>query len=438
MNMKKLLILLGIGALLFALPAWGEGDFELDEQRVYSGMGRSYLQGYAPTVKGDELTVILPVLSDRAQGTIEAEVVPHDMAHSPIKPQTFKKSVKRESFRFGKEKVSAYRVAFKLKLHGDRQNGEYPFSVVVTGKDEQGQLLSQTFELEAAITDGQAGHKPQPVIQSARIQDGYIQAGTQGILRLELKNQSDYRTAELLSAVISEAEGNLIPAEGDWVELGRLAAGEEKSVEVELLAPPKAEAGLHTLKIVLNYQDAQGAEGTLTQNFPVEVRKSVRLEHSDPSLPIKVTQGETPAFRMDLMNMGASVLSNVLLKFDLPGLSSGGSVLVGAINPGETRQANANFRVDQQALGPVQGGVTISYEDEYGQTHEQTLDLSTTIEQKKAAPVAVEEGQEEEQGEALKLAPEIALGIIAALAAALIVQGIVLRKKIRRLEEKNL
>ena len=53
MNMKKLLILLGIGALLFALPAWGEGDFELDEQRVYSGMGRSYLQGYAPTVKGD-------------------------------------------------------------------------------------------------------------------------------------------------------------------------------------------------------------------------------------------------------------------------------------------------------------------------------------------------------------------------------------------------
>ena len=60
MNMKKLLILLGIGALLFALPAWGEGDFELDEQRVYSGMGRSYLQGYAPTVKGNELTVILP------------------------------------------------------------------------------------------------------------------------------------------------------------------------------------------------------------------------------------------------------------------------------------------------------------------------------------------------------------------------------------------
>ena len=52
--------------------------------------------------------------------------------------------------------------------------------------------------------------------------------------------------------------------------------------------------------------------------------------------------------------------------------------------------------------------------------------------------MAVEEGQEEEQGEALKLAPEIALGIIAVMAAALIVQGTALRKKIRRLEEKNL
>lgn len=436
MNMKKLWLILCMGALLLTSSAWADADFVLDERRAYSGMNRSYLQGYVPTVKGDEMTVVLPLTSDSAHGSIQAKIVPKDMAHSPFKPQNFKISVKKKRFRFGKNRVYAYRAAFKLKLHPDRQNGEYPFSVVVTGRDKRGRALSQTFEMEAVIRDGQSGQAPQPTICSARVQGGCVEAGDRGVLQLEIENQSAYRAVERLSATVSEGENNLMTAESDRVDIGRMAVGEKRIVQIPLIAPEQAKAGIHSLKIVLSYRDAQGTEGSITQSFPIEVRRRVRLEHSDPVLPAKIAQGETPAFRIDLMNMGGCVLSNVLLKFDLPGLSSGGSVLAGSINPGETRQASANFRVDEAALGRVQGGVTISYEDEYGQLHEETLALSTEIVPKRAAPAALEADNEETP----KRTPNagIGWGVAAVLAVLTAAQGIILKRKIRRLEEKNL
>ena len=83
------------------------------------------------------------------------------------------------------------------------------------------------------------------------------------------------------------------------------------------------------------------------------------------------------------MNLGKSTIYNALLKFEIPGLASGGSVLVGTISPGESATGTTNFRVESAPLGEVSGTLTLSYEDEHGEQYEQEILLNTKLEQKK-------------------------------------------------------
>ena len=62
-------------APFFAAEAETAPAFTLDENAVLRGMDRSWMQGYAPSAAGDKWTMILPVKSAEAVGTVTAELV---------------------------------------------------------------------------------------------------------------------------------------------------------------------------------------------------------------------------------------------------------------------------------------------------------------------------------------------------------------------------
>jgi hypothetical protein len=132
----------------------------------------------------------------------------------------------------------------------------------------------------------------------------------------------------------------------------------------------------------MEYEDSGGQAISASDRIILPVRQPVRLEYEEPALPPRVTQGDTVPFSMNLMNLGKSAIYNALLKFEIPGLASGGSVLVGTIPPGQSQTGTTNFRVDAEGQGPVAGKLVLSYEDEYGEFYEKEIALSTTIEQK--------------------------------------------------------
>ena len=425
--MKKLWILL----LLLLLPAYALADepFTIDDGNLYKGMNRTYLQGYAPTVKNKSLTVILPLNSDVVAGEITALLTPQDIEYTPFKLQDFELQVAPKNYTFG--------VSYTLALHDDRANGEYPFTITMSGKDAKGDTYYQDFTLEAVITDGAYSPPPALQISGAKISGAYLVAGEEAILTLTVTNPSPYRAAEDVTISFNDSMGDIFPIGSNITRIGRIPVGGRHKVEIPLTVNAKAQSGAHAATCSVSYADLSANSTETSAQITLDVRQTVRFEHSDPFLPTRVTHGDIPSFSITLMNMGKSKLYNVLMTFDIEGLSSGGSVLVGTIDSGSSAYGSANFKVDTAVVGDVSGNVSITYEDEYGTVYEKILPLKTTVAEKVALS-AMANGTQEAADDALLLSAWIGWGVAALLLLALIAQSIRLTRKISRIEERDL
>ncbi len=417
----------------FALAA--EQPFAIDTVHTYTGMDRPWGQGYTPATSGNTMTIVLPLLSDVAQGDITATLAPKNSKSAPFKLQGLEKQFSQKEYTFKQDKASAYLVTFKLELYPSRLNGEYPLVITVSGLDGQGNNISQAFDLEAVVAGGREDTEaPQAEITAFEAGGKYLNAGETGELRLTVRNTSATRTMKNMTVRLLDASGDVLPLNVDTVRVGQLSAGESVECAIPVQVAQKAAAQLHPVEIAVNYTYAGGKAANSTVKYTVDIRQPVHLAYTEAVLPVRVTQGDVPSFSMTLMNMGKSTLSNVLLTFNVPGLSNGGSVLAGTILPGESKAASTNFRVDGGTLGEVSGTLTISYEDAYGEAHEIKLPLNTVIEEKVVQVYGSQEKKQDEKPYPLWI-PYTALGVLAFL---LILQRILLLRKIRILEERHL
>lgn len=435
--MRKLVFCICV--LILFVPCIGgqaaKQPFEIDTVHAYAGMDRPYGQGYTPDTSRDTMTIMLPLLSDAAQGDITAALAPKNPNNTPFKQQMLEKQFSPKEYRFASGTVSAYLVTFKLELYQNRLNGEYPLVITVSGHDVKGNEITQAFQLETVVTDGiEDTGIPQAEITAFQAGKEYLSAGENGEIRLQVRNTSGIRALKDLTVRLQDAAGDVLPLSVDTVRLGQLSAGEGAECVIPVAVAQKAAAQLHTLDIAVQYTYGGGKTANTSVKYTVDVRQPVHLAYTEAALPARVTQGDVPSFSMTLMNMGKSTISNALLTFSIPGLSNGGSVLAGTIAPGESKAASTNFRVDGSTLGEVSGTLVLSYDDAYGEAHNIELPLKTVIEKKAAQVYGLQENKEKDKQYPLWI-PYTACAVLALL---LILQRIWLMRKIRILEERHL
>ena len=135
-NRYRIAALLAALLLIPLFAAWAEDkpDFEIDPRQVLYGMNRSWLQGYTPSVSNNVLILVLPILSDRAEGAIQAELIMPDERVSPFKPQTMFVRVQRGD-------SGTWAVRLSLEMYADRRNGDYPCVLRLTGTGRAGEAL---------------------------------------------------------------------------------------------------------------------------------------------------------------------------------------------------------------------------------------------------------------------------------------------------------
>ena len=422
------LFLLCMGGMAEELP------FAIDTIHIYAGMDRPYGQGYTPVASGNTLTIVLPLVSDVALGDITATLTPTNPKSAPFQLEGLEKQFSRKEYKFNTSHVSAYLVTFKLEMYPLRFNGEYPLRIAVSGFDAQGNTIAQAFDLEALVVDGREdAQAPRVEVTAFDVQGDYLNAGEDGEILLGLRNTSDFRTMNNIAVKLADATGDVLPLGVDTVQVGRLLAGESTECIIPVTVAQKAAAQLHAVEVEIQYTYGSVKAVSSSAKYTVDVRQPVHLAYTEAMLPVRVTQGDVPSFSITLMNMGKSIISNALLTFHVPGLSNGGSVLAGNIAPGESKAASTNFRVDSGTLGEVSGTLTISYEDAYGETHTIDLPLKTVIEEKVVQVYGV---QEEKKTEKQPL--WIPYTVCAMLGILLILQRILLLRKIRTLEERHL
>lgn len=436
MNTKKLLLWLAV-LCLFTLPALAGQPFQVDQVNRYDRMSRPYGQGYEPSIADNTLVISLPLLSDKAQGQLRAQLVPADPARMPIKAdQSLEATALRRGIQVDGQETGLFRLSFRLALYKDRLNGEYPYSIQVKGQDASGQPLEQAFPFVLSVEDGVRNAEQSMLLADSLVAQQPLIVGEEGKLLVKLRNGSSTRMLERISVQLRDAAGEVLPQGSAQHSLPQLLPGESAEIAMPVTVLHKASAQPHSLTLDLSAALPGGEAVTSSQQFTLAVEQEPRLRLGQPQLAPKAMQGENLAFSLNVMNMGKGQLNNILMTFDLPGFSGGGSVLVGNLGPGESKLGNSNLRAGQQ-VGDMTGKLIIEYEDSYGRPYSTQLPISSTVVER---PQVSQEAQADQQEKTQATNPReyIAWGLSGLLLLVLIVHALWSRRRIRVLEEKNL
>ncbi|MDP2891602.1 MAG: hypothetical protein Q8O09_00495 [Bacillota bacterium] len=408
--MKKIIcfiivfLIIGSPATVFAETAQAEPEpsFSVDTRHAYDGMEKSYAEGYSPSIIDGNALVVLPLIVQNVTEPLDVAVGLGDPSSSPFAYKNYQKQFAKKSYSFDEGTIECYLVSFALPLVESRVNGNYAVTFSISGKAVDGRPVSAEFTLYVSVTDGKDPNTPEPertqapqpqpklMVESYSLDRDYLEAGGSAKLTVTVKNTSVTQKIKNVKLSFSEESGEILPSGTGAGYCKAIAKGGTYTWNVSLNAITGAQAKPHIASITMEYEDASAAALSATDRVIIQIRQPVRLEYEEPSLPSRVTQGDTPSFSMNLMNMGKSTLYNVLLKFDIPGLSNGGSVLVGTIVSGESKTGTTNFKIGKDILGDISGTLMLSYEDEYGEHYEKTLPLSTTIEKKAEVTTSAE------------------------------------------------
>ena len=408
--MRKLICIL-LAVLIFAAPIMA---VEVDQYAAVSGMGKSWYQGYAPTVKNNTMTIYLPIKTD-LNGPVTVSIALTD-------PNVYLLSAQPKSVTVS-EKDGIYPVKLTLSLQKDRRNGDYPAIITLKSGEK-----SETLPYIIRIRDGRGSHESlYPVISNVT---GNLDVGTNGSLELTISNPTS--TLSLTDGVltITDQSGEVLMTGSDRFPIPEVLPGEMISVSVPMTVLANAAIRVHTLNLKLSYQ-VLGSGETWEEAFTVPVTQAIRLEHGDVQLPPAIA-GELGNLTLPLMNLGKGELCNILVKLQTPAANVQ-SVLVGSIAPGETKQAQLTFTSFPDSVGSHSGTVTISCEDAYGNSFEKNMQVSLTVDA--PLPEVDETAPAVEKGSPGKL---LLILLCVLLIAGQVVQHFVLTGKIHKLEEDRL
>ena len=424
----KIAVLLTALLLIPIFPVYAEESpaFTIDQRRVLQGMNRSWLQGYEPKISSNVLSLVVPILSDQAEGTIQTELLIPDEEISPFKPQTM--SIKTQRAESG-----LYAVRLNLELYADRENGDYPCVIRITGQAKSGKILRTDIPYTLHIRDGA------PTRETLRMAITDIEAdlnvGEDGFIRFTLQNPCRTVTCEQPILHITDPAGDVIPREVDVQYPPDLAPGESVTVEYPVAVLAKASVARHSFKFDLTWM-ALGQTVNQAETYTLPVKQEIRLEQGGLKMASSVIAGDSVTLSLPLMNMGKADVINVLATVALPGITDRQSVLVGAIAPGETRQAQMTLTPDKRLSGDFAGTLTVEGTDNDGNPVSFSLPVHLNVE-KPPAPLAADESAEQKKEKPSLLVYSLGGGC-AFLLLLLLLQGSLLRKKIHRLEEDKL
>ena len=416
--------------VLFLVPIFHanaeESQFRIDEDRVLNGMNRSWMQGYEPSIAQNRLTLVLPILSEEASGYIQTEIIMADAALSPFKPQTM--SVKTQRSESG-----IYAVRLSLELYADRTNGDYACIIRITGKTKSGDALCMEIPYTVRIRDGHPSREVMRMQITDVVTD--LKVGEGGTVTATLTNPCKTVTFEQPVLRISDSSQEIIPQGVDVLYLDDLNPGESTTISFPVTVKPSAAVSHHILDFNLNwYSFVQNI--TQTESYTVPVTQEMRLENGGLKMADSVIAGDSLTITLPLMNMGRADLINVLATVSLPGVTDKQSVLVGTITPGETRNAQISLTPGKHAVGEFIGTITVEATDHDGNPTSFSLPLSLSVDAPVIATVA-DTNIAKEKEEPPYLTYGLA-GVCGLLLLICILQGIVLRRKIRKLEEDRL
>ncbi len=423
-SVRRVLILALMLLCILPAAAQGGGNLEgyiLDENYVMSHMDKSWLQGYEPTISDNRVRICLPITSQSSDGKLTATLILDDESVAPFRDEKRSTVVYRENGMFA--------VELKIKLSEGRINGDYTGIIRLEGENKNDQYMVTEYPIVIRIRDGKDS-LVQPQISQVQAE---LNVGENGNISAVLTNTSRYAEMTNLLLTVTDASGDIVPKSSDTLRIGNIRPGESVNINYPVSVKSNASVALHELTFNLTYT-AASKDGSWTETFTLPVSQQMRLEQGGVQMATTAVQGDIASVTLPLMNMGRGDITNAMATLSIPGVVERQSVLVGTISPGETKQAKLSFTPGKSVLGDVSGVITVTAEDAWGNSTEFSVPVELTIEE----PVKLTSSGTVETEEKPPYLTYVFMGASALLLIALILQGMIMGAKIRKLEEDRL
>lgn len=410
-----------------------EGVVRIDANKKYKGMNASFARGYLPSVKKNAMQLVIPF---RAGEELPEEKLLVGVAfereeNSPFLFRNYQKQVK-------KSKGGVYLYKCKIRLRGDRVNGQYPLLLYVLAKTKEGMVREEftvyveisdgraAFETEAGETSGEDGllgekkeegkdedakeeivRQPRILMEQNDLQGKEVLAGDSKAWGLVARNCSDSQEIQNMKVTVSTENKEISFEKNAWY-FARVAARGTMDLSQNISVGKKALAEAVPVLFQFEYEDKKGTAYAATETVYLSVCQTQRAELVNFVMPESFYESDTNAVAFQVQNTGLAVIYNAKVRLEGQGLFAGeaflGNMEAGMSLDGEmqifagTKDMDANGEIvdeNEEKYGDVSGRVIFSYENEEGEVTEQVQEFSTVILKPETVELKIEEEEPE-------------------------------------------
>ena len=297
-------------------------------------------------------------------------------------------------------------------------------------------------DVAAAVVAGgenkgeKATSEPKVIVADCKEIPEHIYAGDSVTLKVILKNTNKKKYVQNMTVTAG--------CEGDGISLGnavntqyyeKLGAGKTLEVPVEIQTDKKTEAGKYKLTLELSYDNPDAVTLTANGQIEITIEQKSELTMEIGQIPEEVNAGDRLQISVQLMNVGRGMVYNARCTVDVPGLQTDKSLFLGNLEGGTAVSGeldafagvvNAEEETAEKRYGRTGGRILLTYEDENGNSYEETSDIVLTIQ-----PLKIQEQTtDEKEKESNKISRQFLIGVTAVVGLGIV--GVVLPGWIRR------
>lgn len=251
-------------------------------------------------------------------------------------------------------------------------------------------------------------HQPKLLLETCSLSGVSLKAGAEEPMKVQFRNRSETQTIYNLKVTASTDTKAVQPLRNSWY-FSSVAPGETVAIEDGVKVAMATEDTSAVLSFDFEYEDKKGTAVSGKESMPLLIGQPTEVELHNAAFPAVLYATDTQEFSIQALNLSRVPVYNVRIKLSGTGLFPTEDVFIGNMDAGTEGNGAMQVYVGTKAMqaigddsgtedvekyGPVNGTITLQYEDASGETHTQTETFQSEIKKPKVLSLEVDDTQE--------------------------------------------
>lgn len=251
-------------------------------------------------------------------------------------------------------------------------------------------------------------HQPKLLLETCSLSDVSLKAGAEEPMKVQFRNRSETQAIYNLKVTASTDTKAVQPLRNSWY-FSSIAPGETVAIEDGVKVAMATEDTSAVLSFDFEYEDKKGTAVSGKESMPLLIDQPTEVELHNAAFPAVLYATDTQEFSIQALNLSRVPVYNVRIQLSGTGLFPAEDVFIGNMDAGTEGNGVMQVYVGTKAMqaigddsgtedvekyGPVNGTITLQYEDASGETHTQTETFQSEIKKPKVLSLEADDTQE--------------------------------------------